>query len=255
MLEPQNKPAIDPKTARPVVTRLDEVAAQIADDAPSRAPEVVFVNATEPPESSASVPMLDPIREQIDTQQNLDIVENLARRIADIEGMSHYQEIQSSNQPTSCFAVDPFSMSVDGEVPSMPSIPIVDTMTRKILARKSDGRRHGWRLMPPEAEPQDLPCQESEAGSDTTELLNGNKDCFFAEPGAVVFVDGNLGFDHIDLSVYSIDNATFQPYAILLFVDADAIAKHDPDVSPQPITIRHRGIEYAIFKGGVVVDL
>jgi len=260
MLEPQNNPDATPNMKASVVTRLTDVASQIIDDAPNEkgTPEVVFIESSEPVNPVPTAEAIEPVRKEVDTNHNLDAVESLAREIEKGESLEAYREIQDPDQQVSCFGVDPFAMTVDGEVPSMPAIPTVDAMTRRILARKSGGGQHAWRLMPTNPvqgpAPQELP-GSPEDRDPAGDLINGNKDCFYAQPGDVVFVDGNLGFDHIDLSVYSIDNATFQPDAIILFVGAEDLAQHDPDLIPKPITIRHRGIGFAIFQGGVIADL
>ena len=263
MLDPNNNIPPFPTDAVQPAIRLDDVASQLtdqgsgpeaegADNAP-KSPEVVFIESSDPgPET---------VRTPADTDLNLKQLADLtAQATADPSEelqVESYVELRDESEMTSCFGVDPFAMAVDGEAPAMPTIPLVDAMTREILARKNDDAQHGWRLMPFEAKQARAGEQfeTTATGEGEVSLENGNKDCFYAKPGDVVFVDGNLGFDHIDLSVYEIDHATFQPDAILLFVDADAIASVDPDVSPKPITIRHRGVGYAIFKGGVRVDL
>lgn len=273
MLDSNNTPPQPSDSIQPA-TRLDVVASQISgqtgdhitEDGP-KIPEVVIV------EPAAAAPTQESsVRTPVDTDQSLDQLRQLADQAAaetdDEQEVESYLQIHDSSEFTTCFGVDPFAMSVDGEVPAMPTIPLVDAMTREILSRQNDGDQHGWRLMPfaPGQQPgssdastgeneADSPSGQSGADKNEVDLEKGNKDCFFAKPGDVVFVDGNLGFDHIDLSVYEIDHATFQPDAILLFVDAEEMSRIDPNVSVQPITIRHRGVGYAIFKGGVVVDL
>ena len=76
-------------------------------------------------------------------------------------------------------------------------------------------------------------------------------DNFYAQPGDVISIDGNKGYDHIDLSSYALEDATFQPGAILL---NPRVENEDGDPEP-PIIIRYRGIGFAIFDGDVRVEL
>ena len=69
----------------------------------------------------------------------------------------------------------------------------------------------------------------------------------------MIAIDGNKGFDHIDLRSYSIEDATFQPGAILLLTEDEPDQTGEGEQSP--ITIRHRGVSFAIFKGEVRVEL
>ena len=76
-------------------------------------------------------------------------------------------------------------------------------------------------------------------------------DDFYAQPGDVISIDGNKGYDHIDLSSYALQDATFQPGAILL---NPRVENEDGEPEP-PIIIRYRGIGFAIFDGDVRVEL
>ena len=71
--------------------------------------------------------------------------------------------------------------------------------------------------------------------------------------GDVIKVDGNQGFDHIDLRSYSIDDATFQRGSILLHSKIES--SEEGERLPDPITIRYHGVSFAIFKGEVRVEL
>ena len=75
-------------------------------------------------------------------------------------------------------------------------------------------------------------------------------DCFIARPGEVISIDGNQGFDHIDLRSYGIDEASFSPGTILLHGGVDGNGDAEESIS-----IRYRGIRFAIFKGEVRVEL
>ncbi|WP_238381115.1 hypothetical protein [Mariniblastus fucicola] len=80
-------------------------------------------------------------------------------------------------------------------------------------------------------------------------------ECFFAQAGDVISIDGNQGFDHIDLRSYSIDDATFQRGAILLHAGLEPAESGEGEQASAPITIRHRGVGFAIFSGEVRVEL
>lgn len=175
------------------------------------------------------------------------------------------------------FTVDPFAQEVDGQIPAMPILPVIDAdrLTEQVIARQSAGDHHAWKLMashPAAAADATSIGQESSVPEDSngtqpnsvlveTEIVaaceqsSGPTDCFYAQPGQVIKVDGNQGFDHIDLRSYSIDDATFQPGAILLHTNTDPTLLAEGENAPLPITIRHRGIEFAVFAGDVRVDL
>lgn len=184
---------------------------------------------------------------------------------------------------TARFAIDPFVHQIDGVIPVMPTLPIIHakTTTDEVVAREQSGDHYAWRLMPvPYPDEGNIPMfSEDEtkqpAGSDSasraqrvskpagaeawTEVVAENNDsehgdCFYAQSGDVIAIDGNKGFDHIDLRSYSIDDATFQPGTILLH-SAFASEEADDGELPQPIAIRHRGVGFAIFSGEVRVEL
>lgn len=172
------------------------------------------------------------------------------------------------------FAVDPFIYEVDGPIPVMPAIPIVEmTSTDQVVAREQPGEHYAWRLIrnphPSDGNASQISDHQSDVVPTTanqtraeakeawteTEVVAENKscdrgDCFYAQSGDVIAIDGNKGFDHIDLRSYSIDDATFQPGAILLHGTEAGEGEQ-----PEPITIRHRGIDFAVFKGEVRVEL
>ncbi len=174
------------------------------------------------------------------------------------------------------FSVDPFVYEIDGPIPVMPTLPIVDAqqITEKVIARQASGEHHAWRLIaepyPEEGNwitsadeigPGHEPVEQASNNpwTDTEVVAHGdedsNEDCFYAKPGQVISIDGNQGFDHIDLRSYCIDAATFQPGAILLHSEIDPNEMGEGEQLPLPISIRHRGVEFAIFKGEVRVEL
>ena len=186
------------------------------------------------------------------------------------------------------FAFDPFVCETDGVIPVMPTLPIIKAkkITDDVVARERSGDHYAWRLLPvpypaegnipmvSADEVEQQPAVEPESDSESPEISkpvaksdaepwtevvpdNNDKDhgeCFYAQSGDVIAIDGNKGFDHIDLRSYSIDDATFQPGAILLHSDFVSEDSDDGEL-PQPITIRHRGIGFAIFHGEVRVEL
>ena len=180
-------------------------------------------------------------------------------------------------EPEQRFAVDPFVYELDGPVPVMPTLPIVEAqeLTDRVVARKASGEHHGWRLLPipypaegnrdsasvknkANSTASEQPQESNKVWTETevvTESDNSSEDCFYAKPGQVISIDGNQGFDHIDLRSYSIDAATFQPGAILLHSDIDPTELSEGEKTPPPISIRHRGLEFAIFKGEIRVEL
>ena len=201
------------------------------------------------------------------------------------------------------FAFDPFALEVDGPIPVMPTLPIVDAieMTQNVVSRKKAGTHYAWRLKPgpypdlgntPEIdslterqaaklsvqnESEDHSVSDSAPAIDSlqdetehedlrewsemevvSELVpNGDieslGDSFVVQPGEVISIDGNQGYDHIDLRSYDIEDATFQPGAILL--SSELLVANEHEETPAPITIRHRGVAFAIFKGEVRVEL
>lgn len=212
------------------------------------------------------------------------------------------------------FAIDPFALEVDGQIPVMPTLPIVDAieMTQKVVSREKAGVHYAWRLKPgpypdlgnmavdsvnqeksfqapaagevqavdappispdhgqPISMPQVgvspqvfasqlavAPTPESPQWAESEVVAGENfdsfGDSFFAQPGEVISIDGNQGYDHIDLRSYSISDASFQPGAILLNTELDGVDINEE--TPAAITIRHRGIGFAIFKGEVRVEL
>ena len=107
---------------------------------------------------------------------------------------------------------------------------------------------------------ENLPSQRSKPSIESwteTEVVTAEADvhgdCFFAQAGDVIKVDGNQGFDHIDLRSYSIDDATFQRGSILLHSKIES--SEEGERLPDPITIRYHGVSFAIFKGEVRVEL
>ena len=47
------------------------------------------------------------------------------------------------------FAIDPFIYEIDGPIPVMPTLPIVevDSLTERVVAREASGDSYAWRLM------------------------------------------------------------------------------------------------------------
>ena len=226
-------------------------------------PEVVFIEEQQPVQTVSTT-----------THIELEI------RNSNYEYLNHIEETQSPAEPSSSthFTIDPFAHEVNGQVPAMPTLPVIDEqkLTDQVIARQSSGDHHAWRLMaarPEERETKDendlveSENPENRRGDQPssswleTEIIaaskspNDSEDCFYAQPGQVISVDGNQGFDHIDLRSYSIDDATFQPGTILLHTNTDPTLLAEDESAPQPITIRHRGIEFAVFSGDVSVDL
>ena len=187
---------------------------------------------------------------------------------------------QTQQSAGSRFLVDPFAHAVDGPIPVMPSLPVVNAieMTEKVVSREKTGEHYAWRLKPgpypalgnisqvgPKPDGGGTATNEPSA-SGASELANepspelevvaeGDSsdygDNFYAQAGDVISIDGNQGYDHIDLRSYDIADATFQPGAILL----SGSTVDDSDTPADPIIIRHRGIEFAIFRGEERVEL
>ena len=226
--------------------RLCDLISDISDaeqpEVKKESPEVVFVNSSEFDDGDF---------------HSVEVAEPENSPIGEIES---YRLIHEDVPETSgCFAVDPYAFEETGEIPVMPSIPIVDAteMTRRILSRQTDGQHNAWTLAP-NTTPQSsspYPSPDGANGASSDDFSSPQSDRFFAGPGEVIFVDGNLGFDHIDLSVYDINDATFQPGAILLYPDANNATEDNRNFAPQPITIRYRGVSFAIFKNNLRVDL
>lgn len=176
--------------------------------------------------------------------------------------------------------MDPFVYEIDGAVPVMPTLPIVETNTKTddVVARQESGEHYAWKLMPQPyptegnipvvpSEEQSTPATETTNCTEprpepwtNTEVVTEDQtdehgDCFYAQQGDVISIDGNRGFDHIDLRSYSIEDATFQQGAILLHSGFEPTEVGEGEEIPVPITIQHRGVEFAIFKGEVRVEL
>jgi len=179
-----------------------------------------------------------------------------------------------NNEPR--FLVDPFDQALDGPIPVMTSLPVLKAieMTEQVVSRQKTGDHYAWRLKPgPYPDLGNIPQVKSgtsaETGSDseTTEtadelsseevVAEGDSghygDNFYAQAGDVISIDGNQGYDHIDLRSYDISEATFQPGSILL--TSNTVEGDDSDDAEAPIIIRHRGIEFAIFRGEERVEL
>ena len=141
-------------------------------------------------------------------------------------------EAESSEEPLwTRFAIDPYALG-DGEpdsIPVMASIPTLDDLAPASLVAKVAKSQEA------KSSPRD---DESSEQDDETPNL------FFATPGEVLFIDGCLGYDNIDLRCFTVNQATFQNDMIL-------VEQNDAD----PISIRHRGIRFAVFSGEVMVDL
>ena len=135
-----------------------------------------------------------------------------------------------------------------------PQSPIANSAIEQIQAVQASG--HGPVVFDELPKMRSVPAAieswtETEVVAEENDSDHG--DCFFAQSGDVIKIDGNQGFDHIDLRSYSIDDATFQPGAILLHSNLDSA--DEGEQQPAPITIRHRGVAFAIFKGEVRVEL
>lgn len=263
-------------------------------------PQVVFVGEEEPDQKAVEAPKT-PDNQQSEVRSH--IVPLLPTPAAEEEP-----------KPEAKFAVNPFDLEIDGPVPVMAKLPIINAkaMTEKVVSREKAGEHYAWRLMPgpypdlgnmpqfksEEAKP--IPAESTPAESTPAEPANKNSksssvrlelpvvarapvasaaenvsepetwdetevvaeeaelddhgDSFFAQSGDVISIDGNQGYDHIDLRSYSMDDATFQPGAILLNPSEESDAE-DREEPLAPITIQHRGVGFAIFKGEVRVEL
>ena len=189
------------------------------------------------------------------------------------------ESVESSRETLSLVTIDPFAQEVGGEIPAMPTLPVISAqeLTDQVVARESEGDHHAWRLLVGQRGSSDrserqssdegdsnVPCSnldqmpesfELETDSTGPDCCEAGEDCFYAYPGEVISIDGNQGFDHIDLRSYSIEDATFQPGAIVLHGGTDPTHAAEGEVTAKPITIRHRGVEFAVFSGDVRVEL
>ena len=111
-----------------------------------------------------------------------------------------------------------------------------------------DGDQQTWTSALENASPQE-DWQQTEVIAEGDEAAHG--DDFYAQPGDVISIDGNQGYDHIDLRSYFLEDATFQPGSILLSPQAD----NEMGEPQPPIIIRHRAVDAAIFHGDVRVQL
>jgi hypothetical protein len=249
-----------------------------------RKPQVVFVEQSETPAFSQIIEI------QIDAESMAQAEAGLAEAAEHAElaqedvqipvALQNENEMQNENATpnenatAARFAIDPFLYEVDGKVPEMPTLPIVDSkqLTERVIARETSGEHFAWRLL---AEPEvieiadtteeispngtEAQTEPNETWTETEVVAQGDGDahgdCFYAKPGQVISIDGNQGFDHIDLRSYNIDHATFQPGTILLRSEIDPEAANEDAQSPPPISIRHRGVRFAIFNGEVRVEL
>lgn len=269
---------------------LVEVTSQLSPDStaftqtvasnPPVKPQVVFVEQKRQtqiieihvePKAADATPDVEPVEPAIKESAAMSIAPAVAVEPVGIESLASEQR----------FAVDPFVYEIDGPIPVMPTIPIVEPniSTDQVVAREQSGEHFAWRLMPiphqAEGSSSQSPAdetvnvarpsmtrrpQENAEPWTETEVVAENEncdrgDCFYAQSGDVIAIDGNKGFDHIDLRSYSIDDATFQRGAILLHADLQTAEAGEGEESFQPITIRHRGIDFAVFKGEVRVEL
>jgi hypothetical protein len=240
-------------------------------------PEVVFVEQQKPEGFSQIIELQIDVKSMAKAEASVAEAAELpfenAQEVARVPLVTETENDLETEQ-TARFAIDPFLYEIDGTIPVMPTLPIVesDQLTERVIARETSGDHFAWRLV---AEPEAI--EEAEATEPSisnpietqaepedvwteTEVVaqddgDAHGDCFFAQPGQVISIDGNQGFDHIDLRSYSIDDATFQTGAILLHSAIDHAAATEIEQSPSPITIRHRGVEFAVFKGEVRVEL
>lgn len=262
--------------------RLDQIAAQLAElntedrvdgSQQNARPEVVFLDAAElAPQQIIEVTLaegapLESVRQALANEpEQLD-----GQPVAELPAEDRYREpFRPASAEESFRCIDPFAYEADGAMPIMTSLPMLDAerMTSEVVARETAGQHHAWTLATAENSPQrnlDLTLTNRAKSSfvESAATLDGKvsgaadsvEDCFYAEPGQVIFVDGNQGFDHIDLRSYDINCATFQPEAIVLHASIDPSQVAKADELMEPITIRHRGVEFAIFHGEVRVEL
>jgi hypothetical protein len=271
------------------VHRLDDITAQLAqlNDEPvgdaaegSSRPEVVFIDGTENlPQQTIVVTLSDsaPV-ESIQQALNGSSVQDASslEQPAEVDDAEisagdwgrefhHYREpIQCDPTSDGRLVVDPFTYEDSGEMPTMTSLPVLEAerMTQDTVARQTSGEHHAWTLA--SELDQATSAESSVAAKGQPELADRKSgsqaadqplDCFFAEPGQVIFVDGNLGFDHIDVRSYSIEHATFQPGSIVLHSNLDPSALAEGEQLAAPITIRYQGVKFAVFSDDVTVEL
>ncbi len=197
----------------------------------------------------------------------------------------------ADSEPEVKFLVNPFDHEIDGAIPELPSLPVAKPLGRAETTAIEDGDApYAWRLQRPYPDLGNIPNEETKVRNsveeaqgkreenavsqplrkevetvdwvDTEVVAEGDAgqygDNFYARPGDVITIDGKQGYEHIDLRSYGIEDAQFQPGSILLSSpDAgDNGGASDEQHSPEPpIIIRHRNVDYAIFRGDVRVEL
>lgn len=78
----------------------------------------------------------------------------------------------------------------------------------------------------------------------TTVATSTGDQLFFADSGDIISIDGNDGYDRIDLACFDIQNAAFSEGVIEIKTDEETI-----------FTIHHANVRFAIFAEGIEVDL
>ena len=159
--------------------------------------------------------------------------------------------LQVENGPNQDFEIVPQESAEIANVGSVVTEPEPESLIAlealgKSLANNED--QQAWSSAIENATPQE-DWQQAEVIAEGDENQYG--DDFYAQPGDVISIDGNQGYDHIDLRSYFLEDATFQPGSILLNPQGDS---ENGEAQP-PIIIRHRGIDSAIFHGDVRVQL
>ncbi len=87
-------------------------------------------------------------------------------------------------------------------------------------------------------------CQEPQGEQSPEAQKFESNQLFVADDGDVIQVDGNDGFDFIDLACFNVEDAKFKPNEILISSENDG-----------KFQIRHTNIDRAVFANGVEVNL
>ena len=87
-------------------------------------------------------------------------------------------------------------------------------------------------------------CQEPQGEQSPEAQKFESNQLFVADDGDVIQVDGNDGFDFIDLACFNVEDAKFRPNEILISSENDG-----------KFQIRHTNIDRAVFANGVEVNL
>jgi hypothetical protein len=233
------------KTLATAITSIPVKTAELEDSAAeaSEQTEQTETAAIEPAtETPATDPLLESVEESIIQLQSMNQLDSATNDSVDSLASLSLPELGTATENTDSFApaVDALKSA---KAPFPVSEPVVDELPPTVDAPAAEATTFAGE---PNLETAEVAQLEIESNADETAVTNlaQDDDTFLAEPDQVIQVDGNDGFDFIDLACFDVAHAMFGEGQIFL-----------DDGNGTKFQIEYHNIDTAVFANGIEIEL